>query len=40
MTPQERRAAVGLFIEWVELRPAAYRGQPLAERLGYPDPEE
>jgi DNA invertase Pin-like site-specific DNA recombinase len=40
MTPMERRAALRLFIDWVELASAAYRGQPVAERLHYPEPEE
>jgi site-specific DNA recombinase len=40
MTPQERRAALRLFIERVELAPAAYRGQPWVERLDYPEPQE
>lgn len=40
MTAQERRAAVRWFITRLELRPAAYRGQPLGERLDYPDPQE
>lgn len=40
MTPQEKRADVRLFITRVELDPPAYRGQPVAERVRYPDPEE
>ncbi|MCU1589242.1 MAG: cassette chromosome recombinase [Frankiales bacterium] len=39
LTPQERRAALRLFIDWVHLSPSAYRGQPVAERLHFPDEE-
>lgn len=40
MTPQERRADVRLFVPAVSLDPPAYRGQPVAERVRYPEPEE
>lgn len=37
MTALEMRAAVGCFVERAWLSRAAYRGQPVAERMRYPD---
>lgn len=37
MTPAEQRAALAMFVERVWLRRAAYRGEPMQDRLRYPD---
>lgn len=37
MTPIQQRAALRIFVDRVWLRRAAYRGEPMAARLRYPD---